>query len=280
MRKNIELTEVQLGEFLEQFYQYFKTGYEFEEFLKIYLEKIGLDEVSVTQRSKDGGIDLKAIRNGIGGFSDADSVEYYVQAKRNKPDTTISVTKIRELKGTIPVGNKGIFITTAKFSNDAVVEANNDLSRPIILIDGKKLIESCIDNEIGFVFKPVFSKVAMDLLKVGSISQVENKVVKQEEKDIYDVVVERQITSNDIRARILVIPKQIVSLIPSKRETISIVFNGMEEKELKIDKGRRYLGGVTDLYKKSGLILEDGSYNPQKAVWKYEDGKIRVILKN
>lgn len=51
MRKNIEISNEKISEFLEQFYGYFESGYAFEEFLKVYLEKIGLDEVIVTQRS-------------------------------------------------------------------------------------------------------------------------------------------------------------------------------------------------------------------------------------
>lgn len=62
MRKNIEISDEKINEFLEQFYSYFESGYAFEEFLKVYLEKIGLDEVVVTQRSSDGGIDLEAVR--------------------------------------------------------------------------------------------------------------------------------------------------------------------------------------------------------------------------
>lgn len=53
----------------------------------------------VTQRSSDGGIDLEAIRYGVGGLAGADSVEYYVQAKRNKPGTTIPIEKVRALRG-------------------------------------------------------------------------------------------------------------------------------------------------------------------------------------
>ena len=84
MRKNIEISNEKINEFLEQFYGYFESGYAFEEFLKVYLEKIGLDEVIVTQRSSDGGIDLEAVRYGVGGFDGADAVDYFVQAKRNK----------------------------------------------------------------------------------------------------------------------------------------------------------------------------------------------------
>lgn len=106
-----------------------------------------MDEISITQRSRDGGIDLTAVRPGVSNFSDEDTVHYYIQAKRNDHSSTISVTKVRELKGTIPFSQKGIFITTAKFSKDAIAESNNDPSKSVVSIDGKKLIESCIDNK-------------------------------------------------------------------------------------------------------------------------------------
>lgn len=34
MRKNIEISDEKINEFLEQFYSYFESGYAFEEFLK------------------------------------------------------------------------------------------------------------------------------------------------------------------------------------------------------------------------------------------------------
>lgn len=108
MRKNIEISDEKINEFLEQFYSYFESGYAFEEFLKVYLEKIGLDEVVVTQRSSDGGIDLEAVRYGVGGFAGADAVDYFVQAKRNKPGTTIPIEKVRALRGVMPSGSKHI----------------------------------------------------------------------------------------------------------------------------------------------------------------------------
>ena len=61
MRKNTEISSEQFKEIINNFYNYFENGYVFEDFLKSYLEKIGLDEVYVTKRSDDGGIDLTAI---------------------------------------------------------------------------------------------------------------------------------------------------------------------------------------------------------------------------
>ena len=223
MRKNIEISDKKISEFLEQFYGYFESGYAFEEFLKVYLEKIGLDEVVVTQRSSDGRIDLEAVRYGVGGFAGADAVDYFVQAKRNKPGTTIPIEKVRALRGVMPSGSKGIFITTASYSKKTEEFVDVDPSRPIILIDGKSLVESCIDNEIGFVFTPVFSKNAMDALKNEA-----DDLVKEDGT---------------------------------------------------IAKNRGYLAGVTDLYKESGLIAEDGSYNPCKAIWKFSEDKIDITIK-
>jgi restriction system protein len=278
MRKNIEISDEKLREFLEQFYGYFENGYAFEEFLKVYLEKLGLDEVVVTQRSSDGGVDLEAIRYGVGGLDGADSVEYYVQAKRNKPDTSIPIEKVRALRGVMPSGSKGIFVTTAGYSKKTQEFVDADPSRPIILIDGKALVESCIDNEIGFVFTPVFSKNAMDALKDSSDD------LPQENGDCgvnanVKLVVDKQISANDIRARILRLPKAVTNLLPENAQKVNVVFNGLPEKKLTIAKNRAYLAGVTDLYKASGLIADDGSYNPCKSIWKYSDDKIEIVIK-
>ncbi len=278
MRKNIEISDERINEFLEQFYRYFESGYAFEEFLKVYLEKIGLDEVVVTQRSSDGGIDLEAIRYGVGGLAGADAVDYYVQAKRNKPGTTIPIEKVRALRGVMPSGSKGIFITTAGYTKKTQKFIEADQSRPIILIDGKSLVESCIDNEIGFVFTPVFSKNAMDALKDSSDALHQENNNSEVDESI-KLIVDKQISANDIRARILRLPKAIINLLPKNAKKVKVVFNGLASKDLTIAKNKVYLSGVTDLYKDSGLIAEDGSYNPCKAIWKYSEDKIEIVIK-
>ena len=88
--KKVELTEKEKDDILNELYSFFKTGYEFEDFLKPFLECIGLDEVRVTKRSGDGGVDLEGIRYGVIDNND-DSVKYIVQAKRYKPSDKIPV---------------------------------------------------------------------------------------------------------------------------------------------------------------------------------------------
>lgn len=278
MRKTTELSTEEFDEIINDFYSYFESGYAFEEFLKAYLEKIGLDEVRVTQRSADGGIDLEAVRYGVGSLDGDDSVEYFVQAKRNKPGTTIPIEKVRALRGVMKSGSKGLFITTASYSVKTKEFIKDDLSRPIILIDGKTLVESCIDNEIGFVYKPVFSKDAMDELKNTDDDIPVNKTDKEEISNII-AIVDKQITANDIRARILRMPKALIDMLTDEQKTVQVSINDSETKELKIDKTRCYLAGVTDFYRSSGLIRPDGSYIPKKSVWKIYSDKVEVTLK-
>lgn len=90
MARNSKYSDEELKEYINKFYDYFSDGYKFEEFLKIYLEKLGFTEVVVTKRSRDGGIDLTASRTTIGVFGNE---HYFIQAKRNKPPTTVSPEK-------------------------------------------------------------------------------------------------------------------------------------------------------------------------------------------
>ncbi len=272
------LSEEEFDKVLNDFYSYFKNGYLFEEFLKAYLEKIGLDEVRVTQRSVDGGIDLEAIRYGVGGLYGDDSVEYYVQAKINKPGTTIPIEKVRALRGVMKSGSKGLFITTASYSANTKNFVMDDLSRPIILIDGKSLIESCIDNHIGFVYKPVFSKDAMDELKsktvnLSSINDFQSNISSPV------AIVDKLISANDIRARILRMPKALVDILKPEQKTVNVSIGGSNIRELKIDKRNSYLAGVTEIYRNFGLIRPDGTYVPKKSIWKIYEDKVEITLK-
>ena len=92
-----------------------------------------------------------------------------------------------------------------------------------------------------------------------------------------DYIVSREITANDIRARILIIPQLIKNIIGSSDETISVIFNGSSY-QLNIDKTRRYLGGVTEIYKQSGLINEDNIFISKQVKWKLVDNIIHITI--
>lgn len=272
MQVSSNLKDSEIKELQNQFYEYFETGYAFEEFLKEYLVKMGLDEVEVTQRSRDGGIDLKAIRKGVGDFSDIDITHYYIQAKRYSLKNKINVSKIRELKGTIPFGYKGMMITTSDFTNDAIIEAGNDPSKPVVIISGKSLVMSCIDNEIGFLFKPIFSRKQMDLF-LNKKSKNQSSILSSTETTGY--IIEKTITANDIRARIVSIPSSIIKQIDSTQTKVKVRVNNEKEYTFNINRGRNYFGSVTAFLRDYNMLTDEGIIIPKQSKWNYdESGKI------
>ena len=275
MSNIIELSDSELKDSVEQLYDSFDNGYEFEEFLKFFLEKIGLEEVVVTQRSRDGGIDLTCTKLGINGLSNLDEVRYYVQAKRFKPSSSISIKDLRELRGVMPLNYKGIFITTAKFPSGAKEFAEEDKSRQIILIDGKTLIQQCISIGLGFNLKPVFDAKTLEnlTLKKATLNEID------EEINNYEMSISKKISLNDIRARILRIPSEIEKLIPNNQKQLTICVNG-KNLTSNINADRTYLGtGIAQFYKNEGLIIENNVFVPKKAIWHYSKEKIDVEIK-
>ena len=281
MQVSSNLSEQEIIELQQKFYEYFETGYAFEEFLKEYLLKMGLDEVEVTQRSRDGGVDLKAVRKGVGDFSDIDITHYYIQAKRYSLSNKINVSKIRELKGTIPFGYKGMMITTSDFTVDAISEAGNDQSKPVVVINGKSLIMSCIDNEIGFLFKPIFSKRQMDMF-LNKSDLISNDIVKNEvSSEIVESkksAIEKTITSNDIRARIVSIPTSIMRQFDSDQISVKVIVNDEKEYNFSINKIRNYFGSVTSFLRDYGMISDDGVITPKQCKWLYNIEEKVVML--
>lgn len=104
-----------------------------------------------------------------------------------------------------------------------------------------------------------------------------NQVVGTIAEQQTDYLVERKITKNDIRAKILVLPRIIKEQLTEISELYTVVFNG-KERQLKMDKSGRYFGGVTELYKTFGLLSNDGVFVSKTAKWKIFNNKIIVDL--
>lgn len=274
----LELTREEIDRYIDELYSCFNTGREFEIFLNSFLCALGFEEVVTTQYVGDKGIDLTCIKSGID-INGTDTINYYVQAKRYARTNKVQPKEIRDLKGTTKRDKNGnilnsnyinVFITTSTFTKAALTEASDNPNMPVITIDGVQLIQYCIEKGIGFNYKPVFSK--NEIIALTQTNQTINVNISD-----YDYLVEREITKNDIRAKILVIPQVIKNELPINKEKYQVVFNGIE-KQLNIDKSRRYFGGVTDFYKKFGLLTTDGVFVSKKAKWKINSDKIIVNL--
>lgn len=116
----------------------------FEHLVKRLLEAMSYDNVEVTSRSGDGGVDVVAdIELGI------TSVREVVQAKRHK--RAIQRKDLDALRGCLHRFRavRGTIISTARFSKGTRDAAFEPSAAPITLIDGEKLIELLIANGIG-----------------------------------------------------------------------------------------------------------------------------------
>jgi len=107
----------------------------FERLAQRILRESGFVKVEVTGRSGDGGID------GVGVLRlTLISFQVFFQCKRYKD--TVSAGTIRDFRGAM-VGrtDKGLVITTGRFTPDAKKEASRDGAPPVELIDGDQLCD-------------------------------------------------------------------------------------------------------------------------------------------
>ena len=127
------------------------SPYFFEKLVLDLLLKMGyggseIDNGELTQKGSDEGIDgiIKEDRLGLD--------KIYIQAK--KWENNVGRPEIQKFVGALQGkrAKKGIFITTSTFSKEAYDYTKN-LDVVVVLIDGKKLAEYMIENELGVTLK-------------------------------------------------------------------------------------------------------------------------------
>ncbi len=128
-----------------------KTPQEFEKLVTQLLHKMGYGggihgAAMVTSYVNDGGID-GIIKEDILGLG-----RVHIQAKRYAPENTIGREEIQKFVGALAVAqsNKGVFITTSRFSRGAIEYATTlNGTTNVALIDGQQLAEYIYDHGLG-----------------------------------------------------------------------------------------------------------------------------------
>ncbi len=128
-----------------------KTPLAFEKLVAQLLHKMGYGggvhgAVLVTKYSNDGGIDgvIKEDTLGLG--------RIHIQAKRYAPENTVGREEVQKFVGALAVAqsNKGVFITTSRYSKGAIEYANTlNGNTNLALIDGQQLAEYIYDHGLG-----------------------------------------------------------------------------------------------------------------------------------
>lgn len=115
----------------------------FERLVVDLLEKMGYGTGVVTQHSNDGGID---------GLITTDELGFrpiVTQAKRYKADNVIGRPTVQSFVGALNGATNGVFITTSRFTQEAMDYARNYPNATLSLIDGKRLTGLMIKYGLG-----------------------------------------------------------------------------------------------------------------------------------
>ena len=116
----------------------------FERLCRLVLKESGFTKVEVTGRSGDGGID------GHGIFQMNGLVSFRVSFQCKRYRGSVPPNLVREFRGAIGSRDqKGLLITTGRFTRDARREATRDDAAFIDLIDGNLLVEKLKELGLG-----------------------------------------------------------------------------------------------------------------------------------
>lgn len=112
----------------------------------------------VTQASNDGGID-GIIKEDQLGFS-----HIYIQAKQWAVEQTVGKPEIQKFVGALQgqQAQKGLFITTARFSSGAIQYADNLLGVKVVLVDGSALTKLMIKHSVGVSLEQTYEVKKID----------------------------------------------------------------------------------------------------------------------
>lgn len=118
---------------------------EFEELIARLLAEIGFEDIEVTQRSKDGGIDVR----GTLVVGDVIRTRMAVQVKKWGLKNRVQSQTVQQVRGSLGTHEQGLIITTSDFTAGARTEAARPNAVPVALMNGEQLVALLAAYGIG-----------------------------------------------------------------------------------------------------------------------------------
>lgn len=128
---------------------------DFEVLIADLLAAMGFQNPVVTQKTNDGGIDVRAtlvVGNVI-------AIQMAIQVKRWQNNVQAPV--VAALRGSLDVHDHGLIVTTSDFSPGARQQAQRPNAVPIALMNGNQLVDLLVEHEIGV------TRLHQDLLQLS-----------------------------------------------------------------------------------------------------------------
>jgi restriction system protein len=117
------------------------TPYEFQDLVAALFRGMGYYTPFVAPKGKDGGVDVIAYKDPLG--TEAPAILCQV---KHRPDAAAGIADVQRLMGALQIGkNVGLFVTSGRFSSDAVHAARTSHIH-IELVDMSRFIELWIEH--------------------------------------------------------------------------------------------------------------------------------------
>ena len=127
----------------------------FEALIGQLLAALGFDEVEVTRRSGDGGIDVR----GTLVVGDVIRIRMAVQVKRWQHN--VQSPTVQQVRGALGAHDQGLVITTSDYGPGAHREASRPDAVKVALMNGEQLVALLVEHGIGV------QRAAYDLIELG-----------------------------------------------------------------------------------------------------------------
>lgn len=116
----------------------------FEHLSAALLRAAGFDDVEITGRSGDGGID------GIGIYRPSGLISFHTAFQCKRYQGSVGAGSVRDFRGSfVGRAERGIMLTTGHFTRDARDEATRAGANPVDLIDGETFCELLREHSLG-----------------------------------------------------------------------------------------------------------------------------------
>lgn len=115
----------------------------FESLIGQLLIALGFEDVEVTPRWGDGGIDVR----GTLVVGEVIRTRMAVQVKRWKHNVQAPI--VQQVRGSLGTHEQGLIITTSDFSKGACDEAARSNAVPVALMNGEQLVRLLVENDLG-----------------------------------------------------------------------------------------------------------------------------------
>ena len=115
---------------------------DFEEIIAKLLAEIGFEDIELTDRGKDGGIDVR----GTLVVGDVIRTRMAIQVKRWKNNVQAPI--VQNVRGSLGTHEHGLIITTSDFGKGARDEAARTDATPIALMNGEELVSLLVSYDL------------------------------------------------------------------------------------------------------------------------------------